>query len=80
MPKAFFLNFNAKGKAKDNAKASLKNAKGNFFEIRAWGTRPGRRGTSRLGTFAHMKQSLCKIFKIEGSPGNRPRAKRGPSH
>ena len=25
------MNFNAKGKAKDNAKATLKNAKGNFF-------------------------------------------------
>ena len=34
MLKAFSLNFNAKGKAKYNAKASLKNAKGNcFFEF-----------------------------------------------
>ena len=42
MPKAIFLNFNAKGKAKDNSKASLKNAKGNFFEFVL--QEPGLRG------------------------------------
>ena len=36
------LNCNAKGKAKDNAKGSLKNAKGNFsgFELKE----PGQKG------------------------------------
>ena len=43
MPKGIFLNFNANGKAKDNAKASLKNAKGNFFADFVLGE-PSQRG------------------------------------
>ena len=47
MPKGIFLNFNAKGKAKDNAKASLKNAKGYFF-LEFVLQEPGLRGEELL--------------------------------